>query len=381
MTLAASAVRNVNAAVNSSNTVTITWDPPADDGGGIGEYRISLSPANASAKTVAGNVESTSFSGLPSGNYTVSVVAVNAAGNGAAGTDTFSIVVAPGSPLNVKTSTASTTTGTVTITWDPPSNNGNGTISSYKVSIGGQTKNVPATSARTATFNGLPIGTLTATVIAVNAQGDSPAGSSAEFRSLRPVHPFSTREAFARQIWPDLFGVAATPGQVTDVAAGTAADGSNAPAVITGLMQSPSFETRRQVSRLYFAYFLRVPDASGQKYWADLMDRGILDLQGVSDEFAKSAEFTNTYGGLNDAEFVVVVYNNVLLRTPDLAGFNYWLGERNRGLTRGGVMTWFTEGNEFKALSLPAIDTSLAHISLLGRSPTQGECVVVHPDS
>ena len=36
-------------------------------------------------------------------------------------------------------------------------------------------------------------------------------------------------------------------------------------------------------------------------------------------------------------------------------------------------MTWFTEGEEYKRLSLPAIDTSLAHIMLLDRSPTGGE--------
>ncbi len=374
LTLAASAVQNVNAVVDSANRVTITWAAPANDGGGVGEYRVSLSPASAGPTTVPGTTLTTSFSGLPSGNYTVSVVAVNAAGTGAAGSDTFSVVVAPGSPLNVKTTAASTTNGTATVTWDPPANNGNGTISEYVVKLGGKTVTVPASSPRTASFTGLPIGKLTATVQARNAQGLSGAGSSPEFFSKRVVHPFATREAFVRQTFQDLFGVNPTAAELANYVQATTANGSNAPAVITSLMDSQRFETRRQVSRLYYAYFpYRQPDAAGHDYWVDLIDRGVINLQDVSDEFARSEEFIKTYGGLTEGEFLVVVYNNVLRRTPDILGFNYWLGERNKGLTRGGVMTWFTEGREYIDLSLPGVNSALVYIKLLDRSPTEGE--------
>ncbi len=373
LTLTATAVANVNAAVNTANTqVVVTWDPPADDGGGVAEYVVSLNPSAAPSQTIPGtDTRSATFSGLAGGDYTVSVVAVNAGGTSPAGTDTFEIVVAPGAPLNVKT-TKPSGVRVATVTWDPPANNGNGTISGYVIKMGGKTKTVGA-DVRTVSFADLPIGTLTATVQAQNAQGLSAAGSSPEFASERPVHPFESRQAFVQQAFRDLFDRSANAAEQTYWTNLTAPDGSNGANVVEAMMRSELFETRRQISRLYFAYFLRVPDAAGQNYWADLMDRGVIDLQGVSDEFARSAEFVQTYGSLDDAEFVVVVYNNVLLRTPDIVGFNYWLRERQAGLTRGGVMTWFTEGEEFKNLSLSAIDTSLAHITMLDRSPTTSE--------
>ncbi len=382
LTLAAEAVVNLAASVDGANQVNASWDAPGQTGGGVAQYIVSVvldaGGAVVQQQTVSGSTFSASFTGLPSGNYRMTVVPVNAAGSGSpAESGVFSIVVAPGSPLNVRTSAASTIDGTATVTWDPPANNGNGTISAYVVTMSPCTLAAcsveVAATARSATFAGLPIGKLTARVQARNAQGLSAAGTAAEFRSNRAVHPFDTRDAFVRQAFQDLYKTTPTAQELSDWMGVTTADGSNAPGIITIMMQRDRFETRRQVSRLYFAYFLRVPDELGQNYWADLMDRGVLDLQGVSDEFARSPEFINTYGGLNDAEFVVVVYNNVLLRTPDIGGFNYWLGQRNNGLTRGGVMTWFTEGDEYIALSLPAIDTSLAHISLLGRAPTKAE--------
>ncbi len=363
-------VPNVEATVDSTATMTVTWGAPAGD---VIEYQVSISPTvdGFPTRVVTEEARSAVFSGLPSGDYTVQVRARNADGLSPAGIgDAFRIVVEPGAPRTVRGTKGVRET---TITWDTPADNGGGTISSYEVTVAGVTQTVDAASPRSAVFTGLPLGKLTATVRARNAQGLSAPGVSPEFESVRPVDPFETTEAFARQAYRDLFDVNPSAAEVTALASRTAVDGANAPALMTEMMRSTRFDARRRVARLYFAYFGRVPDAAGQMYWTELMESGRLDLQGVSDEFARSAEFQNTYGGFNEAEFIVLVYNNVLGRIPDQPGFNYWLDERYRGLSRGGVMTWFTEGQEYITRSLAGVETSLAHIMLLDRSPTAGE--------
>ncbi len=51
-----------------------------------------------------------------------------------------------------------------------------------------------------------------------------------------------------------------------------------------------------QTRRLYLAYFLREPDAGGWEYW----NSHEWDLVQISDFFAQSEEFKNTYGDLDD---------------------------------------------------------------------------------
>jgi hypothetical protein len=362
--LTPSSVPSVVATVDATPAMTVTWGVPSDTGGGIVDYLITVTPGGATRTVASGQPRTATFSGLGSGNYTVQVQARNDGGLSSGGTAQFSITVAPDAPRSV---TATTGVRATTVSWNTPANNGNGTISAYEVTVGTQTKSVGA-AVRSVAFTDVPLGSYTARVVAINAAGRSTAGISPEFRSIRPLQPFETSAGFARQVIPDLFRV---PPTAADLSMSVTL--ATAPTVVTNLMRSPRFEAQRRVARLYFAYFGRVPDNAGQLYWADLLISGRLSIQGVSDEFAASREFQNTYGSLNEPEFVAVVYNNVLLRQPDLAGFNYWLQQRNAGLSRGGVMTWFTEGAEFIRLSLPAVDTSLGYITMLARSPSRGE--------
>jgi uncharacterized protein YkwD len=102
-----------------------------------------------------------------------------------------------------------------------------------------------------------------------------------------------------------------------------------------------------QVRRLYLAFFKREPDAGGSQFWVTKLTAG-LPLGQVSAEFIKSAEFRSTYGHLTDGQFITMVYRNVLVRDPDTTGYNYWVGQMQRGMGRGSVMTNFSESAEFK---------------------------------
>jgi hypothetical protein len=101
------------------------------------------------------------------------------------------------------------------------------------------------------------------------------------------------------------------------------------------------------IVRLYSAYLSRPPDAGGFIYWLNFYENGI-GLEEISENFALSQEFVNTYGTLNSADFVALVYRNVLGREPDQGGFNYWKGLLDSGaISYGGTMLSFSESKEY----------------------------------
>jgi len=67
----------------------------------------------------------------------------------------------------------------------------------------------------------------------------------------------------------------------------------------------------------------------------------------ISNGFADSQEFQDRYGHLSDAQFVDLIYQNVMHRTPDAEGREYWIKELGLGLSRGGLMLGFSESEEF----------------------------------
>ncbi len=134
-----------------------------------------------------------------------------------------------------------------------------------------------------------------------------------------------------------------------------------------------------QLSRLYAAYFGRTPDAEGMDYWRRVRSQSV-SIESVSTEFAASAEFAATYGSLTDEEFVDQIYRNVLGRLPDADGYRYWLGLLQAGTSRGTVVLWISESQEFVTSTgtMPP-QSSLAgsverlHIGLLRRAPAPAE--------
>jgi len=110
--------------------------------------------------------------------------------------------------------------------------------------------------------------------------------------------------------------------------------------------RSPSAsELPDQVARLYEAYLRRAPDADGLRFWVDRRSTGSAIAE-ISEAFAQSPEFTNRYGQLSNADFVDLVYQNVLGREPDAAGASSWLTQLNAGLTRGAMMVGFSDSAE-----------------------------------
>jgi len=122
-----------------------------------------------------------------------------------------------------------------------------------------------------------------------------------------------------------------------------------------GFSDSPEFRIAvghldpGEVERLYRAFFLRPPDASGRAYWLQQRASGT-PLASIAANFAASQEFTDRYGSLDNPGFVSLVYQNVLGRQPDAAGLDFWVGQLRTGrANRGEVMIGFSESPEFGA--------------------------------
>lgn len=97
---------------------------------------------------------------------------------------------------------------------------------------------------------------------------------------------------------------------------------------------------------LYRAAFDRTPDGTGLGFWIAQFDKGA-KLVDVAKEFIRSQEFQKLYGAApTNSEFLSHVYENVLHRTPDQAGFNFWLNNLDHGIDRAEVLAQVSESTE-----------------------------------
>lgn len=87
-----------------------------------------------------------------------------------------------------------------------------------------------------------------------------------------------------------------------------------------------------EVQKLYVAYFGRPGDPNGIEHWTDALDANAITLADVSDSFAASQEYRDTYAGLDNRTIVNDVYENLFGRAADESGLNYWTGLMDRGV-------------------------------------------------
>lgn len=187
------------------------------------------------------------------------------------------------------------------------------------------------------------------------------------------AHPFRTAEALVRQQYRDLQGREATPGEVASSAPSLAAGTTTAAALVDRIAHlGTGAERSANVTRLYTAYFQRLPDAGGLDYWVGRSARG-WTLNRISANFAGSSEFIRKYGTLTNAGFVDRAFQNVFDRAADPSGRAYWTAKLDRGTSRGVVMVGFSQSNEYRRKQGPTTEAVLGYRGLLRRLPTPGE--------
>ncbi|MBS0242610.1 MAG: DUF4214 domain-containing protein [Proteobacteria bacterium] len=114
--------------------------------------------------------------------------------------------------------------------------------------------------------------------------------------------------------------------------------------------------TYGSVYRLYGATLGREPDAAGFIGWVDPINAGSITLTAAAGAFVNSQEFKNTYGTLDNTQFVTQLYKNVLGRQPDAAGLNAWVSQLNAGKSRAEVVLGFSESAEYQNNTVSGLD-------------------------
>ena len=110
------------------------------------------------------------------------------------------------------------------------------------------------------------------------------------------------------------------------------------------------------IYRLYKATFNREPDAGGLGYWIAQADAGNKDAVRMAEDFVWSQEFqdlynittTDNYGtGTDVSELVTGFYENVLGRTPDQGGLDFYTGViESKERTVGRVLAEISDSQE-----------------------------------
>lgn len=248
------------------------------------------------------------------------------------------------------------------ITWGEPLGTSGGGITTWQVERWNSDKteklgtyNVPRASGPDLTVNGLLDGVVYwYRVRALNQDGY---GSFNDFQGVQ-VHanlahhePFASESDLVKRQYQDFLGRQPSIGELS-TATVTMTDAGDVAELIEDLATRPARGIQRyQIIRLYIAYFDRAPDAPGLAYWEAQM-KGGRSLKSVSAFFAKSSEFKETYDDLSNAEFVALIYQNVLDRSsagdPGAAFWTHELDTAKR--TRGDVMVGFSESDEGRRL-------------------------------
>ena len=139
--------------------------------------------------------------------------------------------------------------------------------------------------------------------------------------------------------------------------------------VVLAFYSSAEFQQNGAIIiKTYIAALGRDPDFAGFSYWRSALQNG-LSQQVLLNLFLASPEFTQTYGGLTDTGFVILVYQNVLGRPADANGLNYWIAQLGAGLSRAQVMQAFVNSTEFAAFVNNRLLADTAYLTLLNQTP------------
>ena len=178
-----SAVQDLRLTATDSGTgrATVSWAPPANGGtSALSGYRVSRSaaPGQDTFSTVVTGTTFT-FGALQRGNpYTVRLAAINGSGDGPSSSLVVTLGTSPSAPASV--AAYSGASGSATVTWTPPAQDGGSPVTGYVVSRDGRsttgagpfTSKLQMPGTRSFTMTKLvPGATYRLTVQAVNANG------------------------------------------------------------------------------------------------------------------------------------------------------------------------------------------------------------------
>jgi hypothetical protein len=97
---------------------------------------------------------------------------------------------------------------------------------------------------------------------------------------------------------------------------------------------------------MYQAAFGTAPDTGWFRNTANLADRTGMSAISLADQILASPEFSQKYGNPDNLGYVFKIYGNVLGRTPDSGGLDYWAGQLDKGMPRDQLLVAFAVSDE-----------------------------------
>lgn len=113
----------------------------------------------------------------------------------------------------------------------------------------------------------------------------------------------------------------------------------------------PDPEVSDSIVRLFCGLFGRQPDSFDLQYWTGRYANG-LPLVSIAEAFTTSAEFIQRFGRPTDEGLVLLMFDEVLQRSPAPGTIRSYLDVLDSGaMTRGELITSFTESSEFVSMT------------------------------
>ncbi|WP_172373867.1 DUF4214 domain-containing protein [Mesorhizobium sp. NZP2234] len=151
----------------------------------------------------------------------------------------------------------------------------------------------------------------------------------------------------------------------------------------TTVFEENSFDYVNQgtIYRIYHAILGHDPDQSGFQTQLSALESGTSEATLIN-SFLNSAEFQQRYGSLDNTQFVTLLYQNALGRTPDSGGLTNWVNALNGGTSRAAVAQGIIESAEGHSHNANAeLDWASANSSVSGCAPeTVNDSTVLNSD-
>jgi len=110
-----------------------------------------------------------------------------------------------------------------------------------------------------------------------------------------------------------------------------------------------------RVVSLYQAALDREPDSAGLNFWVDSYTSGF-EIMTISQNFVDSIEFSERFSINSNAEYLDTLYQNVLGRSGDEGGVEFWLSALDKGHSYAEVLLGFSDSLENQQQVAPLLD-------------------------
>jgi uncharacterized protein YkwD len=195
------------------------------------------------------------------------------------------------------------------------------------------------------------------------AKGDLPTGSNASASNVVNAETAKYIDA----VYQLFAGRTASSSEKTAWA--PAVQSGNRKALTSNLAASDSWAGER-VNELYQKILGRTADSGGRSYWLGQISRGF-QLESAAVEFYGSNEYFVRNGSSNRS-FVAALYRDLMGRSADSAGLEYWKGFLDRRqLTRSGVADNFYRSIESRRDRVSSIHKEIFSTDIAGAGRDQ----------